>query len=194
MRTTKRLYLQIYLTIVASLILLVVVTAGLLWWRFTSDASQFNRALDIAGEVAAEVVGPADAPPSVQQQSIERLAERLHTDVALFSATGERLAATGRPLPDPTHYRGSGGNRQVTRGVVRWMHGADGTAYSVRLPDGRWLVARVAERHVHPGLVWVGFLGAIALAVALAAFPVARRITRRLERLDRKSTRLNSSH
>jgi signal transduction histidine kinase len=168
----RRLYLQVYLTIVASLIL-VVVTAGLLW-RFTADVSPFNQALEIAGEVASAVVAPADAPASVQQQAIERLAERLHTDLALFSATGERLAGTGRPLPDPTRYRDSGG----------WMHGAGGPAWSVRLPDGRWLVARLAPRHRHPGLALVGFLGVIALAVALAAFPVVRRITRRLERLQ----------
>ena len=168
----KRLYLQFYLTIVASLIL-VVVTAGVLW-RFTADVSQVNQAFEMAGEVAAAVVAPADAPPQAQQQAIERLAERLHTDLALFSATGQRLAATGRPLPDPTRYRDSGG----------WLSGAGGPAMSVRLPDGRWLVARVPPRYQRPGLAVVAFLGAIALAVALAAFPIARRITRRLERLQ----------
>ena len=90
------------------------------------------------------------------------------------SATGERLAATGRPLPDPTRYRDSGG----------WLSGAGGPAWTVRLPDGRWLVARVPPRFQRPGLALVAFLGAIALAVALAALPIARRITRRLERLQ----------
>jgi signal transduction histidine kinase len=168
----KRLYLQFYLTIVASLIL-VVVTAGMLW-RFTADMSPVSQAFEMAGEVAAAVVAPADAPPQAQQQAIERLAERLHTDLALFSATGERLAATGRPLPNPSRYGDSGG----------WLRGPAGAAWSVRLPDGRWLVARVPPRYRHPGLALVGFLGAIALAVALAALPIARRITRRLERLQ----------
>src|SRR5205807_5339212 len=56
--------------------------------------------------------------------------------------------------------------------------------WSVRLPDGRWLVGRIPTRHRHPALALVGFLGAIALAVGLGAFPVVRRLTRRLERLQ----------
>jgi len=52
----------------------------------------------------------------------------------------------------------------------------------LRLPDGRWLVAR----HGHRRFARVGLLAVLALlavAVAIGAYPVARRLTRRLERL-----------
>lgn len=168
----KRLYLQIYLTIVASLVL-VVLTAGVLW-HFTVDVSRYDRAFDIAAELASTDVPAADAPLEAQQEAVARLAERLHTDVALFSPTRERIAAVGRALPAPSRNRRTGG-----------FYRAFGPAWSTRLADGRWLAVRVPVPRPRPGLAVVGFLGGIALVVALAALPVARRVTRRLERLQR---------
>jgi signal transduction histidine kinase len=51
------------------------------------------------------------------------------------------------------------------------------------LPDGRWIVARGAERP-HPAIGLIVLLGGIALVIALCAFPVVRGLTRRLERLQ----------
>ena len=53
----RRLYLQVYLTIVASLVL-VVLAAGLVW-HFISGVPPFNQAFEVAGEVLAELVPPA---------------------------------------------------------------------------------------------------------------------------------------
>jgi hypothetical protein len=103
----RRLYLQVYLTIVGSLVL-VVVTAGVVW-HFIADVPPFDRPFELAGEVAAEFVPPAEAPREVQQRAIARLAARLGADVALFGPTGEQLAAVGRPLPFPARSRGFGG-------------------------------------------------------------------------------------
>src|SRR2546426_534621 len=56
--------------------------------------------------------------------------------------------------------------------------------WSLRLSDGRWLVARAPwQPHGGPGIV-LAALALILLAVAVAAFPVVRRLTRRLERLQ----------
>jgi signal transduction histidine kinase len=167
----RRLYLQVYLTIVASLVL-VVLTAGLLW-HFMAGVPPFGRPLEIAGEVIAELVPPADAPPQVQQQVIDRLARNLDADLALFGRNREPLAAAGHPLPVPS---------QSGRSV--WLRGPGGPAVSIPLPDGRWLVARMSPRHRPSALVLAAFLGAIALAVALGAWPVVRRLTGRLERLQ----------
>jgi len=52
------------------------------------------------------------------------------------------------------------------------------------LPDDRWIVVRAPGRHQHPAIGLVFFLGGIALVVALAAYPVVRGLTRRLERLQ----------
>jgi signal transduction histidine kinase len=169
----RRLYLQVYLTIVASLVL-VVLTAGLLW-HFVAGFGPFGQQFEVAGEVLAELVPPASSPAQAQQQAIDRLAERLGADLALFSRTNEPLAAAGRPLPAPTHNGRSGG----------WVRTAAGPAIAIPLPDGRRLVARLPPRQRPSALVLAAFLGAIALVVALGARPVVRRLTGRLERLQR---------
>ena len=168
----KRLYVQIYLTIVASL-LLVVLTAGLLW-HFLAGVPPFGQPFEIAGEVLAELVPAANAPISEQQQAIERWAQRLNADLALYGRANEPLAAAGRPLPAPSRGSQSGG----------WLRTPAGPAVSIRLPDGRWLVARLPAQRRPSALVIALFLGSIALVVALGALPVVRRLTGRLERLQ----------
>jgi signal transduction histidine kinase len=168
----RRLYLQVYLTIVASLFL-VVVTAGMAW-HFSAGVLPFEQPFEVAGEVIAELVPPANAPVAVQQQAIERLARRLGADLALFGQTNDPLAAAGRPLPAPHRDRAGG-----------WLRTAAGPAVSIRLPDGRSLVARLPFAQRPSAAHLAAFLGLIALAVALGARPVVRRLTGRLERLQR---------
>src|SRR6266849_2637226 len=167
----RRLYLQVYLTIVGSLVL-VVLTAGLLW-HFIAGVPPFGQPFEIAGEVIAELVPAPDAPPQIQQQAIDRLALRLGADLALFSRAKAPLAAAGRPLPVPSGRAGG------------WLRTPVGPAISLLLPDGRWLVARMPPGHRPSALLLAAFLGAIALAVAFGALPIVRRLTGRLERLQR---------
>jgi signal transduction histidine kinase len=169
----RRLYLQVYLTIVASLIL-VVLTAGLLW-HFGTAFPPFGQQFEVAGEIIAELVPPVEASPQAQQEAIERLAERIGTDLALFSRTNEPLASAGRRLPAPGRSSQTGG----------WLRTAGGPAVAIPLPDGRRLVARIPSRQRPGALMLAAFLGAIALVVALGARPVVRRLTGRLERLQR---------
>jgi len=169
----KRLYPQVYLTIVGSLIL-VVLTTGLLW-HFIAGLPPFGQPFEIAGEVVAELVPARDAPLAQQQQAIDQLAGRLGADLALYGRANEPLAAAGRSLPAPARGNRAGG----------WMRTPAGPAVSIPLPDGRWLVARLPARQRPSALVLAAFLGAIALVVALGARPVVRRLTGRLERLQR---------
>jgi signal transduction histidine kinase len=168
----RRLYLQVYFTIVASLFL-VVLTAGAVW-HFSAGVLPFEQPFEAAGEVIAELVPPPNAPDAVQQQAIKRLAKRLGADLALFGQTNEPLAAAGLPLPPPDRSR-----------TGSWQHTTAGPAVSIRLPDGRWLVARLPFSQRPSAARLAAFLGAIALAVALGARPVVRRLTGRLERLQR---------
>src|SRR3981081_3159957 len=57
----RRLYLQVYFTIVASLVL-VVITAGLLW-HFSTSFPPFGQPVEVAGEIHAELFPPAGVPP-----------------------------------------------------------------------------------------------------------------------------------
>ena len=170
----RRLYLQFYLTILASL-LMVVLTASALW-RFAPTETPSDRAFEMAGVLVAGQLAPADADLQVQQQAIDRLHARLRIDLALFARDHRLLAAAGGSVPPPPARRQTGG----------WVHGRGGPAWAIRLPDDRWVVARLPSRPNAPLWGIVAFLGTIALMVAICAYPIARRLTRRLERLNAK--------
>jgi signal transduction histidine kinase len=167
----RRLYLKIYLTIIASLVLVVLIAGGM--WRFGGGHSPAAQAFEMAGELAGSALPPAGAAQAAQQQAIEDLARRLGTDLALFSERGARIAAAGRPLPAPPP-AGEGG----------WLYGPGGPAWSFRLPDRRWIIARAPVRHRHPAIGLILVLGGVAAAVAIGAYPFVRGLTRRLERLQ----------
>ena len=166
----RRLYQKIYLTIIASLLLVVLVAGGV--WRW-GGGPPGPQVFEMAGELASMALPPASAPRSDQQRAVELLAQRFRTDMALFTENGTPIAGAGRPLPPPP-----------PRGPGEWAYGAGGPAWSFRLPDDRWIVVRAPGRHRHPAIGLVLFLGGIALAVGLAAYPVVRGLTRRLERLQ----------
>src|SRR5581483_6827013 len=126
----------------------------------------------MAGEFAAASLPPANAPRAAQQDAVERLAQRLGADVSLYDADAALIARAGAPLPPPTRERG---------GPVMSLRGP---AWSFRLPGGRVLMARAAVQQRHSAVGFVFFLGSIALIVAACAYPVARGLTRRLERLQ----------
>jgi signal transduction histidine kinase len=168
----RRLYQKIYLTIVASLVLVVLVAGAV--WRFGSEFSPARQAFEIVGAVAAAVLPPASAPQPVQAQAITRIAEQLGTDIALYTRSFELIASAGQPLPPPLRSRPGRG----------FVYGPGGPAWSIPLPDGRWLVARAPSRHLPSVFHILTFLGLVALAVAVGAYPVVRGLTRRLERLQ----------
>jgi signal transduction histidine kinase len=65
------------------------------------------------------------------------------------------------------------------------LHGTDEeTAVTIRLPDGRALVAHVMLEWLHPAYTLLLFLSILALAVGVGAYPIVRRLTKRLERLQ----------
>jgi signal transduction histidine kinase len=155
---------------VASLVLVVLVLGGL--WLL-ADESPPRQMFDIAGALAVAAIPDADAPREVQQRAIERLSRRLGTDVALFGPDGSLIAAAGRPIAPPRSFADGG-----------WYRGPRGQhAWAAPLPDGRWLVARMM-RHHRSHFAVAALLGGVALIVAVAAVPLARRLTRRLERLQ----------
>ena len=167
----KRLYRKIYLTILGSLVL-VVVLSGLIW-EFGGQRPPMGEALSLAGELIAAALPPADAPATEQQAAIEALALRLRTDITVFDSAGAVVASSAEPLRVPSGDSDGG-----------WTYGKGGPQWELPLPDGRWFVARVGDGQRNPLLMLVLFLGIVALAVGVSAYPVARGLTRRLERLQ----------
>jgi two-component system, OmpR family, sensor histidine kinase RstB len=166
----RQLYLRIYLAVLASLVVFAVAAA--IVWRLLGDGS--GAGFDAAAVLAGNVLPPADAPAAEQQAALERLAANLRADVALFAPDRRPLAAVGQPLPSPDPDRERGG----------WLRAWGPPAGAVHLRDGRWLVARMHAPHRPHGAPFLITLGLLALAVGIAAYPIARRLTARLERLQ----------
>ena len=88
----RRLYHQLYLTIIASLIM-VVLAAGALW-RFAPRDTPADQAFEITGELLAAYLAPIDAGSEAQQQAIDRLHARFGIDLGLFSSTAPQAASS----------------------------------------------------------------------------------------------------
>jgi signal transduction histidine kinase len=162
----KKLYLRVYLAVLLSL-LVFALAAGLLWRQLGSGGPQS----EFAATLAQNALPPATAPVAEQRAGLERLAANLRIDVALFGADFQPLAAVGEPLPVPSR----GG----------WVHDWGGPpAWAVALPDGRWLVARPPAKRRHPAYGLFLTLALLLVAVAVVAYPLVRRLTARLERLQ----------
>jgi signal transduction histidine kinase len=158
----RRLYLQIYLTVIASLVAFAT-AAGVLWWLYVDQLAP-RHPMEVIAE-AAQALPAADAPPAQQQEGVNRLAARLRGDAALYARDRTLIAQAGRPLPPP----------EAGRGPRVW---------TVPLADGRWLVGRVSREYFRarrPGTLLL--LALVALAIGVGAYPVVRRVTRRLEKL-----------
>jgi signal transduction histidine kinase len=166
-----RLYLRFYLALVASLLLFVFATAVL--WHFTSGSAE--QAGITLGRLVQNILPPAAAPAAEQQEALRRLSAGLNADVTLFDQDGRPTAAIGRllPLPDAKHHH--------AMGMFPWEHGP--VSY-VHLADGRSLVAGVPIGYGHTRLLFHLALMALAVAIGVAAFPIVRQISRRLERLQ----------
>jgi signal transduction histidine kinase len=165
----RRLYLRIYLGFLA--MLLVVFVAGpIVFWRGPGGRRDRELLRGTAALLQA-ALPPAAAAPGELEGFLAKLGRELGADLAAFDAGGRPLAASGRPVPVP----------DLARGASHWLHDRSGPAAALQLDDGRFVVARFRDRG--HGWAWIPGLALLAGALALAAYPVARGITRRLERL-----------
>jgi signal transduction histidine kinase len=174
----QRLYLQIYATVL--LVLAVFVGAAALTWKLAEEETP--QYLDIAAELTGALLPDADAPQVEDQKTLDSLHRKLRFDLALYRRDGLMIAMAGR---QPPHF-------DPRRARPGWRRGAGGPTFTLHLPDGRWLVARQVHERPSPILYVVGGLIVLALAIALGAYPVVRRLGRRLERLKEGVEQLGS--
>lgn len=196
----KSLYLRIYLTVVAVLLLFAAVSG----WVFQRHLEQERvRVEGLVGdrtaawaELLQRALPGAEAPPEEQAIAVRDWSARLRIALALDDEQGRRIVATE---------------------LFQRRQGEEGVRISaVRLDDGRtlWIVRPrlrpppsageppgprrdprsgppddVLLPFVPPGLPrgvgLVVFLSVLFFAVAAGAYPVVRRLTRRLESLKR---------
>lgn len=167
-----RLHARIYLAVLSS-VAMVALLSGLAW-HLKLGREPIENGLELSAEVAGELLAPAGATPAEQEAVLSRWGRRTRARLTLFSPARRRIAAFGEPLAPPPP-------EQTESGTFHAGRVAPGVF--LKLPDGRWLAAQRTFRRGPP----LGFLSVLvltAVAVAVAAWPISRRLTRRLEELE----------
>ncbi len=192
----RSLYLRIYLTVVLALALFAAASGWLVQRHLDEQRMRaegvVRERMSAWAELLQRALPPPGASPGEQALALSDWSQRLRVPMALDDAQGNRLASSSsfvrRELDGPGH-------------VARLM--------AIRLDDGRMLwVARPGAlrggrgrlgeppgagsdlrvpwfgvRALPDGLGLAALLVVLFLAVAAGAFPVVRRLTRRLEAL-----------
>jgi signal transduction histidine kinase len=177
----RKLYLQIYVSFVGILILFGLL-AGIVFVALAPTWENVGFFEGIGALIGELLPGP-DRPVEEVQAALEKYSRHLPADINLRGPDGAMLAKVGEVLPAPRPGRAQSG----------WLRAHGGGPFAAfRLPDGRWLVARyVRDREAHAVSV-LTFIGILAFAIALGAYPLARRLTRRLERLQTRVDELGA--
>jgi len=214
-RGMKSLYLRIYATVVAALLLFAFASG----WMFQRQMEQergraesmLRERMAAWGELIQNSIPGPDASIESQSAAIAEWSQRLRLPLALESSTGERIATSdlfqhrqaeggrafsvhledGRKLWVIRPGFGPGGPGRMGReGMGREDMGRAGGAPGAREgprgegPPGPLLVPWLPPSWQR-GFGLVILLGVLFVAVAAGAYPVVRRLTRRLEALKR---------
>ncbi len=166
----RRLFHQIYLTMLA-MVLLFGVLAAVGWWFTYDDAPQVDlrRGIGVLLEVA---LPPPDAPRSEVEAALAQVGGDLGARITVLGPEGRMLGSLGEVLPAPEEP------------PFGWRDGRS-NAFVLPLPDGRLVLYGPVRDSTHT--TEVGFLVGLAvlvLALAIGAWPLARRLAGRLVRLQ----------
>ena len=163
----SKLYFRVYLHFLGIIGAFgIVVAIG--WLAHTQDSQRRDR-FDAMGRLVTQSLPANDAELPA---ALERLANDFHVRLALYRDDGVLVASAGTPVPPPP------GPGQHASG---WQRAGVGPVVLFRLADDRWLSAHVPWR---PRGYWIELLAALVVLIAIGAYPLARAITRRLERLQ----------
>lgn len=170
----RRLYLQIYVTFLGVIVLFAAL-ATLAWWA-TYDNQGNARLATALGGILSEVLPSADASSEEFQAALERLGKRFEARLTLRTTDGRLIGAYGEPLNPPSlqpRYRG-------------WGPGP-GLGPVIAIPLSGQRLAIIRPYYAGRRDRTIGFLAAIGLlmgAIAIGAYPLAKRLTSRLMRLQ----------
>jgi two-component system, OmpR family, sensor kinase len=157
------LFAKVYLTLLASLAAIAI--ASMMFVKIGQDEQETGWH-DRRAAIVAAVIPPGQDPAALQA-TLDRLAAALGADIAVYGADGRPIAGAGQPFPEDVLSE-------------RWHKGV----WVMKLSDGRTVAVRMPPFFGTPGeRNPIAYLAMIAAVVALAAWPVVRHLTRRLERL-----------
>lgn len=162
----SRLFLKIYATLLASLVAVAIASA------IFFGISERERDSGWSGrrDHFISALLPAGADTATLQATLDRLGRAFDADISVFEPDGKLIASTGRPFQ---------------RDILDGSHRGDGLRHGfvTTLDDGRLVAARTDAVPGPGGRNPLAYLVMIAAVIGLAAYPVVRHLTRRLEQL-----------
>ncbi len=178
MALKQRMYFKIYLAVLASIVIFAVATA-LLWRTLDDREERSGGRFDGMMQLMQNAMPDATLPPEQQQAALEKLNRNMRLNATLMDASGQILAQVG----DPVYVQ----DGRMHRGIPPTME--------LRLNDGRVIYVRppriggggrVQKRDGDwpMSIAFLSGLGLLLGAVAVTAWPLTRRLTRRLEALN----------
>lgn len=205
----KSLYWRIYLTVI---VVLAAFALGAAWLFQRQIEQERGNAEVAAGErwqamavLLQRALPPPDAPREQQARAIEEWGQRLRMALALEDAQGQRIGASelferredfpgqrqleitlddGRHIAFIRNVRPPG-PRPEARQAGQLGHGADGNPgpQMMRREDGPWGAPMLLGPRLFHGQGLAIVMVLLFVGIAAGAFPVVRRLTRRLEAL-----------
>jgi len=189
----RTLTLRIYLTVVAVLLLFAFASG----WMFQRHMEQERMRSETVlsdrmaawGDLIQRSLPGADAPPEDQAAALRDWSQRLRLPLALDSAHGERVGASESFLRRQSEGIGRGFPVRLEDGRTLWVM-RPGLMRGGPRPEGAPPGPRAFGNlpFVPPAWRGIGLVVVLVLlfiAVAAGAWPVVRRLTRRLDALKR---------
>jgi len=188
----RRLYTRIYVHFVGVLIVVALVSSAIfgLGWRGAFARSFTERLARLGSSLVAREAGDVKR----RDRMIRHLADELDLDVTYRDADGKALVVIGHELPVITPAR----DDELRRGpTMRGRGRAFFVAAPVRDPSTGDVIGALQAtpaRRFRPGLLlvlWPGItMAVVLLAIGILVAPLARRLSRPVEKLTEASRRL----
>ena len=179
MAMRQKLYVKIYLAVLASIVIFALATA-LLWRTLDDREERSGGRFDAMMQLVQNALPDASLPPEQQQMALDKLNRNLRLNIVLIDPSGAILAQVG----DQMYVQDGRGHKDIP------------PTMELRLPDHRVAYVRPPRmlggggrppKHDGDwpmGVAFISGLGILLGAVALTALPLTRRLTRRLEALN----------
>ena len=165
----RRLFLHVYLTLLGVVVLFGVL-GSLAWWVSHDEGPGTDLRRSI-GALLSEALPAPGAPRSEIEAVLARLVRHVEGRVSVYEPDGRLLAGVDAPLAP----------EERPSGWRAWQN----QIFTLTLPDGRIVLFRPDRRQPHtPETGFSAALVLLAFAAVVGAYPLARRLTRRLERLQ----------
>ena len=162
----QRLHVRIYLTTLLSLLAVVLVTA--LLWGLIMQRNMESEHESLAAAVAGHALPPPGAAHDAVAAGLHRYLSQQVAGLELREHDGTLIGSAGTLAGEGPGDEGSHGVQSLHR---------------IQLGDGRSLLIELRSGQMHLRFHALAIVLWIALGVAVATYPLARRLTRRLEAL-----------